>query len=1607
MIPIFKRLKRAFLLYPAESEPLGSFLIPPQQLRSKGSLSPSVGLLSDTFQSNAQEQTRSQGFGIEELEPGISPLIDIVAIHGLDGHREASWTADNGKLWLRDLLPRDVPSARILTYGYDAYTESTATSSTQTLDDHAENFLARLAALRATSDTTKRPIIFIAHSLGGIILKHALIRASQAHRGHLVEHKWIALSTYGILFLATPHQGTTAITNPANQLLKLASLSSKTNNVLLKHLISNSEWLQQQSSSYSAISTNFHTKFFHESLKTVLPDKSSQIIVPKFSAMISGANMEAVGMAKDHNGMTKFASESDDDFIFISMTIQDMIKKAPPPIQLRWTKFEHAEVESTGMTYRAKLRPSPRFLGQEEYLSTLRKFFGPDDSQPWRHFLLYGMAGVGKTQICLKFIEDVLANDYNYWRIVWIDATDTMTLQNGFASIADDPDVRAQGVERSSDAVVEWLSHNRKKWLLILDNADGMDDEILQYLDKIRLIHALITSRSPVLGAHVQSCIEILPMDEDSAISLFWIAGKLQKESDSTMVTMSKHIVTTLGSLPLAVDIAGATISAGLCTLDDYLKMYQTQTANLLDANHPSLKGASRYNHTVYSALNVSYNLIETSVTFSETAQNALFILRVLSYFHHQNIMETMFKQAAESIPTVINDEQLQTTTSDLPTHLLKCNEDGEWTSMEFRQAMQVLCDYSLLFKGDDAHGSLFWTIHPVIHTWCRDRALRGNNSLYICTARALLVGAIPSGDSIEDIMRRRNILLHIQAFRSSSCGGKDLNVYYDDMFSKFSMILREFGHWEIANAMQKILLTKRDNVLGAQHSDTIEAKANLAKTYSDLGRLKEAEVLQLQVLEAQQLILGPEHPDTILAKANLAITYRDLGWPKEAEVLQLQVWEARQLILGPEHPDTIRAKANLARTYSDLGRTKEAEVLELQVLEAQQLILAPEHPDTILAKANLASTYSDLGRTKEAEVLELQVLEALQLILGPEHPDTILAKANLARTYIELGRPKEAEVLYLQVLEAQQPLLGPEHPYTIQAKANLARTYSELGRPKEAEVLELQVLEVRQIILGPEHPDTIQAKANLARTYSDLGRPKEAEVLELHVLEARQLILGPEHPDTILAKANLASTYSDLGRPKEAEVLELQVLEAQQLILGPEHPDTILAKANLASTYSDLGRPKEAEVLELQVLEAQQLILGPEHPGTIRAKANLARTYSELGRPKEAEVLELQVLEVRQIILGPEHPDTIQAKANLASTHSDLGRPKEAEVLQLQVLEAQQLILGPEHPGTIRAKANLARTYSDLGRPKEAEVLQLQVLEAQQLILGPEHPGTILAKANLARTYSDLGRPKEAEVLELQVLEARQLILGPEHPGTIRAKANLASIYNKLGRPKEAEVLELQVLEARQLILGPEHPGTILAKANLARTYSDLGRPKEAEVLQLQVLEAQQLILDPEHPGIIQAMANLARTYSDLGRPKEAEVLELQVLETQQLILGPEHSDTILAKANLARTYSDLGRPKEAEVLQLQVLEARQLILGPEHPGTIRAKANLARTYSDLGRPKEAEVLQLQVLEAQQLILGPEHPDTILAKANLASIYNNLGMYKEAEVLELHVLES
>lgn len=77
-------------------------------------------------------------------------------------------------MWLRDSLPYDLtsettnkPMARIMIYGYGS--DVVNSNNTQNLEDLATAFHNSLLAI-ATGSTLK-PIIFIGHSLGGLIIK--------------------------------------------------------------------------------------------------------------------------------------------------------------------------------------------------------------------------------------------------------------------------------------------------------------------------------------------------------------------------------------------------------------------------------------------------------------------------------------------------------------------------------------------------------------------------------------------------------------------------------------------------------------------------------------------------------------------------------------------------------------------------------------------------------------------------------------------------------------------------------------------------------------------------------------------------------------------------------------------------------------------------------------------------------------------------------------------------------------------------------------------------------------------------------------------------------------------------------------------------------------------------------------------------------------------------------------------------------------------------------------------------------------------------------------------------------------------------------------------
>lgn len=119
-----------------------------------------------------------------DKNPSEPEIVDIVAIHGLNGDFERTWTSRNKDgthvNWLRDLLPRDLENARIMSFAYKSSVQFSKSFSDVFV--FADQLLENLNLQRQSPEEQRRPIIFICHSLGGIVFKQVSSSSYLIHR---------------------------------------------------------------------------------------------------------------------------------------------------------------------------------------------------------------------------------------------------------------------------------------------------------------------------------------------------------------------------------------------------------------------------------------------------------------------------------------------------------------------------------------------------------------------------------------------------------------------------------------------------------------------------------------------------------------------------------------------------------------------------------------------------------------------------------------------------------------------------------------------------------------------------------------------------------------------------------------------------------------------------------------------------------------------------------------------------------------------------------------------------------------------------------------------------------------------------------------------------------------------------------------------------------------------------------------------------------------------------------------------------------------------------------------------------------------------------------
>ncbi|KAF8492289.1 hypothetical protein BU17DRAFT_59625, partial [Hysterangium stoloniferum] len=248
----------------------------------------------------------------------------------------------------RSFLPKSIPNARILTYGYDVRTHGENTSQ-DAMYELSINFLEGLSSSRV--GIHKRPLIFVAHSFGGIMLKNALIQATLDNNTHLPKYNGIAIATRGIIYLGTPHRGSN-LAKWTHALCDSLSIENEKRDPVLKRLGLYSETLQQQMTKYVVITSKhrYRTVFCYEIHQTVrkggLSTPSSftihapQLVPSSTASELESTDVEVIGFDKNHMGLVQFTSMNDDDYIHLSQKLLQMVTFALPQRRRILDKFE-------------------------------------------------------------------------------------------------------------------------------------------------------------------------------------------------------------------------------------------------------------------------------------------------------------------------------------------------------------------------------------------------------------------------------------------------------------------------------------------------------------------------------------------------------------------------------------------------------------------------------------------------------------------------------------------------------------------------------------------------------------------------------------------------------------------------------------------------------------------------------------------------------------------------------------------------------------------------------------------------------------------------------------------------------------------------------------------------------------------------------------------------------------------------------------------------------------------------------------------------------------------------------------------------------------------
>ncbi|CAG8376302.1 unnamed protein product [Penicillium salamii] len=1082
--------------------------------------------------------------------------------------------------WVSDFLPHDLPheirkDVRIFFYNYDSYWKRDAIYTR--LSTIANGLLEQIDSKLSQSQRERsRPLIFVTHSYGGLVVKEALVQAKRRRElNHLVGR------TKAILFLGAPHRGSTY------------GLIGWITAIILRPVGSNHMILGQMNYDAQELS-DLHENFIastQDDLKVInFYEQRPQhdwvfwqaFTVAESSATYHGKNVRKIALPVDHKGLNKFGSRNEFYEIIRSKLVEIM-----------WPLIQPAK-----SIYHVPVREMQNLIQRDQLWEDLQEKLQirhENASVPYA-VTLYGLGGAGKSMLALKYAE---SKKTQYDPIFWIDATNEDTIRSRFSDFAKmlglpSGQNNGQGTALVDDPVIQsvlrWFQDRTemdREWLVIIDNADDFKSGIKHVIPRGHRGRLIITSRDEQSQKLVYGGCEPIRVDVMSAQEARSVLLQRLSRDISMLPRVEEkcdEIAQKLGYLALAIDLAGAYIASGPEdtheeALIQYSEDFEWHRDELLKMKNSNWDTPAELN--VWAVWDTTLGRIER-----EYAQfHPGLLLTFLAWSKSTIFQDELFRLASLGISDI--DKNLGDILSSEFRQFISAKDDS-WDSFLYRKSLEILIRYSLVQR---VHGD--WpgtTMHSLVQ-W---RAMhRYQSEPWKWYHSAFIFAASSKTANGGQGMFRRHLIAHLPSVDS-----------VDLSWMKNPEVGKDFI-WR-----------------------------TLAKIYGVEYFLGEAEKLGLQLVELRKKRLGEDHPSTLESTLDLAFTYRDqLQWDK-TESLQAQVMDRRIQMHGETHPDTLKSMSHLVTTYMLHRRWEEAENLHIRMMKICKQSSDQNGCNTPDDLRVLGVIYEHQERWEGAERVQAQEIQAREKV-GEKIPEALQDMDRLAKAYGRQGRWDEMQDLEVRMLKLCKETLGEIHDFTFYVSRKLGGTYQKQGHWEKAEEVQIQTIHISKKLFGEYRQMTTLCMKELAETYENQGRWEDAEDLQVKVIQIWKVSEGEDNFEMLKSIGDLAEAYQKQGRWKEAEDLQVHVMQKFEKTFGNQHPSTIWIQSSLGWTYQNQGRWEEAEKLQAQAAQISIERLGKRSTLTSESIRRLSLLYYEQGRREEGRKLKALAIEMRAEAFG------------------------------------------------------------------------------------------------------------------------------------------------------------------------------------------------------------------------------------------------------------------------------------------------------------------------------------------------------------------------------------